>query len=53
MSIKANLQKNLQQQPHSVVTVILLALGIILIGLALVPDHWLLKVLAIVWVILP
>lgn len=53
MSLKSNLQANLGKQPHSVITLLLLALAAFLIVVALTPDHWLFKVLVAVWVIVP
>ena len=52
MSLKANLQKNLEKQPHSVLTVLLLGLAAVIVLVALLPDNWLLKVAVAAWVIL-
>lgn len=53
MTLKQRLQKNLEKQPHSVLTLLLLGLAALIAGVALLPDNWLLKVVVALWVLLP
>lgn len=53
MNIKTRLKANLEHMPHAALTLLLLALAVLLTLLALVPGHWVLKVAAALWVLLP
>ena len=53
MSIKKQLQANLSQMPHAGLTLLLLGLAALLVVVALLPEHWVLKVIVAVWVLFP
>ena len=53
MTIHERLKANLDKQPHSILTLILLAAAAVIVLVALLPDHWVLKVIVALYILLP